>query len=281
VRFAINTPNFGPYGNVHLLADLAHEAEESGWDGFFIWDHIGSGPDWAVQFVDPWIALSAMAMRTRTIKIGPMVTPMPRRRPWKLARETVSLDHLASGRLIFGVGLGSDIGREFSCFGEASSDKLHGEMLDEGLEVLTGLWSGEAFSYDGDHYQLSNALFLPQPRQHPRIPIWVAGTWPHKKPFQRAAQWDGVFPIGSGYNHILTSEDFRKISEYMKSQRRGRKGTFDVVASGHTSGFDKGKDIEMMDQFADAGVTWWQEALDWNYSLAQVRERIHQGPPRE
>ena len=125
MHFAINTPNFDLYSDARLLAELAHEAEEAGWDGFFVWDHIGAGPEWPAPIADPWVALVAMAMTTRRIKIGPIVTPLPRRRPWKVAREAVTLDHLSQGRLILGVGIGSDQGREFSCFGEATDDKLH------------------------------------------------------------------------------------------------------------------------------------------------------------
>lgn len=279
MHFAINTPNVGLFSDVRLLAQLAYEAEEAGWDGFFIWDHIGSGPDWPwpASVADPWVALTAMAMTTKRIKIGPLVTPLPRRRPWQVARETVSLDHLSNGRLILGVGIGSDFAREFSCFGEAGSDKLHAEMLDEGLEVLTRLWSGETFSYTGKHYQLSNALFQPRPLQQPRIPIWVAGIWPNKKPFLRAAQWDGVSP--NGRDHALTPQDFREMIAYMQ-EKRGDNTPFDVLITDRTTGFDKLKDRDTVAAFAEAGVTWWQEAFNWNHSLEQVRWRIQQGPPR-
>ena len=275
MHFALNTPNFDIYGDPRLMAELAHEAEESGWDGFFIWDHIGA--NWPSAIADPWIELAAMAMRTKSIKIGPIVTPLPRRRPWKVARETVTLDMLSAGRLILGVGIGNDAGREYSCFNESSDDKQHGEMLDEGLEVLTKLWSGEPFSYEGKHYQIKNAQFLPKPVQQPRIPIWVAGTWPTKKPFRRASKWDGVCPIG--HDGEMTVEQFREMISYVKEQRKNTV-PFDVVASGHTSGTDKEKDAEIVASFANVGVTWWQECFDWNYSLDQVRQRIHQGPPK-
>lgn len=116
--FAIDTPNFGDYSEPRLLAELAKEAEDAGWDGFFLWDHIGA--DWPLPVADPWIALAAMAMTTRRIKLGPLVTPLPRRRPWKLARETATLDHLSHGRLILGVGIGSDRAHEYSCFAETT-----------------------------------------------------------------------------------------------------------------------------------------------------------------
>lgn len=225
---------------------------------------------------DPWIALTAMAMRTQRIKLGPIVTPLPRRRPWKVAREAVTLDQLSGGRLILGVGIGSDFGREFSCFGESGEDRLHGEMLDESLEVLTKLWSGETFSYTGKHYQLTEARFLPTPVQQPRIPIWVAGVWPNKKPFRRAARWDGVCPIAEGRE--LIPEDYQELTAYLKTQRQGVE-PFDVIAAGHTTGSDQAQDRAVIQPFAEAGVTWWQEAFDWNYSLEQVRTRIRLGPP--
>ena len=276
MHFAINTPNFALYSDVRLLAELAQEAEEAGWDGFFIWDHIGAGPEWPAPIADPWVALAAMAMSTKRIKIGPIVTPLPRRRPWKVARETVTLDHLSNGRLILGVGIGSDQGREFSCFGEATDDKLHGEMLDEGLEVLTRLWRGKTFSYEGKHYQLADARFLPTPVQHPRIPIWLAGVWPNKKPFRRAAQWDGISAMGRDYE--LAPQDFREITAYLKAHR-SNEAPFDVIAAGHTTGTDKEKDVATVRPFAEAGVTWWQECFDGSNSLEQVRTRIHLGPP--
>ncbi|HEY0755068.1 MAG TPA: LLM class flavin-dependent oxidoreductase [Ktedonobacteraceae bacterium] len=276
MKFAINTPNFGFYSDVRLMAELAHEAEVAGWDGFFLWDHIGSGPDWPATFADPWITLAAQALATQRIKLGPIVTPLPRRRPWKLARETVTLDHLSQGRLILGVGSGSDFGREYSCFGEETSAKVHGAQVDEALEVLTRLWSGKPFSYTGVHYQVKDACFLPEPLQKPRIPIWVAGTWPNKKPLRRAAQWDGVCPVAN--ERELTPADYRELSAYVQSQRASTEPC-EIVAAGHTTGTDRARDTATVASFAEAGVTWWQEGFDWHYSPEQVRTRIRQGPP--
>lgn len=275
--FAFNVPNFGHFGDARLLAELAHEAEEAGWDGFFIWDHIGSGPDWPDPFADPWIALTAMALATSRIKLGPLVTPLPRRRPWKVARESVTLDRLSNGRLILGVGIGTDRVREFSCFGEDGADRPHGEMLDEGLEVLTRLWSGEPFSFQGQHYQLTDACFLPTPLQQPRIPIWLAAAWPNKKPFRRAARWDGVSPIM--WDRQLTAQDYREIVAYLRTQRTGD-APFDIIAAGNTSGTDKEQDRAMLAPFAEAGVTWWQEGFVASHSPELVRARIRLGPPR-
>jgi alkanesulfonate monooxygenase SsuD/methylene tetrahydromethanopterin reductase-like flavin-dependent oxidoreductase (luciferase family) len=186
MQFAVDIPNIGDFADPHTVAELAHEAEECGWDGFFLWDHIGA--DWPVPLTDPWVLLAAVALRTSRVRLGPMVTPLPRRRPWKLAREAVTLDHLLRGRLILGVGIGG--GGEYSCFGELDDARAHGAMLDEGLTVLQGLWSGEPFSFSGAHYQIHGAHFLPRPAQA-QIPVWVAGIWPNKPPFRRAARWDG------------------------------------------------------------------------------------------
>ncbi len=148
LQFGVLVPNFGNCcGSPRELAELAVEAEESGWDGFFIFDHILYSNDEHVPLADPWVALAAIAMNTKRMRIGPLVTPLARRRPWKLARETVSIDHLSKGRLTLGVGLGDPAEVEFTSLGENGEDRVRAEKLDEGLEVLVGLWRGEPFSY--------------------------------------------------------------------------------------------------------------------------------------
>jgi alkanesulfonate monooxygenase SsuD/methylene tetrahydromethanopterin reductase-like flavin-dependent oxidoreductase (luciferase family) len=275
MRFAINTPNFGVYSDPLLMSELAHDAEEAGWDGFFLWDHIGAG--WTEPISDPWVMLAAMGMSTRRIKLGPIVTPLPRRRPWKLAREAVTLDHLTGGRVVLGAGIGSDLGKEFSCFNESTDDRLHAEMLDEGLEVLVKLWSGEKFSYAGKHYRLEDALFLPTPVQQPRIPVWVAGLWPNKRPFRRAALWDGVCPIGR--DGAMTPDDFKDMISYVREHRTSD-APFEVMHGSKTPGKDPAEDAALVAPYAEAGVTWWSEGFDWTNPLPAVRERIRKGPPR-
>jgi alkanesulfonate monooxygenase SsuD/methylene tetrahydromethanopterin reductase-like flavin-dependent oxidoreductase (luciferase family) len=274
--FAIDTPNFGAFADARLLAELAREAEQAGWDGFFLWDHIGAG--WETPIGDPWVQMAAMAMTTERIKLGALVTPVPRRRPWKLARETVTLDHLSGGRLILGVGIGSDSGREFSCFAESSDDRLHGAMLDEGLDVLTGLWSGEPFSYAGTHYRINGAHFLPPPVQQPRIPIWVAGVWPHKRPFRRAARWDGVCALKVN-DEMMTPDDFRAMLAYVR-EHRAATAPFDVTHGGRLYQMEPAAAPGILVTYRDAGVTWWLENFDWNNSLDEVRAVISRGPPR-
>jgi alkanesulfonate monooxygenase SsuD/methylene tetrahydromethanopterin reductase-like flavin-dependent oxidoreductase (luciferase family) len=276
MQFGIDTPNFDLYADPRLMADLAHEAEDAGWDGFFLWDHIGA--DWPPPIADPWIELAAMAMTTRRIRLGPLVTPIPRRRPAKLAREAVTLDHLSGGRLVLGVGIGSDSGREFSCFGESPDDKLHGAMLHEGLDVLMGLWSGAPFSYEGRHYQVRDACFLPRPVQQPRIPIWVAGVWPHKRPFRRAARWDGVCPLTT--TGQPTPAEIRDIVAYMETARPDP-APFDVVVGGQLYKEPPATAHETLAAYAAAGATWWLENFDWTNTLDEVRAVIRHGPPRQ
>jgi alkanesulfonate monooxygenase SsuD/methylene tetrahydromethanopterin reductase-like flavin-dependent oxidoreductase (luciferase family) len=281
MQFAINTPNFGSFSDVRLMAELAHEAEDAGWDGLFVWDHIGGSSLQAIPMADPWVVLTAMAMTTGRIKLGPIVTPLPRRRPWKLARESVTLDHLSQGRLILGVGLGSDnFYKEYSTYGESPNGTVHGAMLDEGLDVLVQLWSGKTVSYAGQHYQLHDALCLPAPLQRPRIPIWIAGVWPLKKPFRRAASFDGVCPLKYA-DQLMQPDDIKEMLAYLR-QFRTSDEPFDVLASGNTSGTGRQKDLDTIMPYVAAGATWWQESFAGSDSeeLEAVRTRIRQGPPR-
>jgi alkanesulfonate monooxygenase SsuD/methylene tetrahydromethanopterin reductase-like flavin-dependent oxidoreductase (luciferase family) len=281
VKFGVYVPNFGPYGDARTLAALAREAEDAGWDGFFIWDHI-AGEWWPERMVDAWVALAAIALNTERVRIGALVTPLPRRRPWKVARESVSIDQLSNGRLIFGAGTG-DGRSEWEDLGEEADARTRGVMLDEGLEALTGLWRGEPFSYDGQYYHIRQAHFLPKPAQSPRIPIWVAGHWPHKAPFRRAARWDGVFPG----TWDLPPEKTRELIAYIK-QHRQSDAPFDVAHGGMTWG-DPARDAAIVAPHAAAGVTWWLEnvspsAFDCSWKgewpLDRMRARILAGPPR-
>jgi alkanesulfonate monooxygenase SsuD/methylene tetrahydromethanopterin reductase-like flavin-dependent oxidoreductase (luciferase family) len=275
MRYALNVPNFGAFADTRALAELAHEAEEAGWDGFFLWDHIGG---WPAPTADPWVALAAMAMTTSRIRLGPLVTPLPRRRPWKLARETATVDHLSNGRLILGVGIGDDtLGREYSAYGESGDNKLHGEMLDEGLNILTGLWSGKPFSYRGAHYTISDAQYLPTPIQQPRIPIWVAATLPHKRPVRRAARWDGLVPIGMREQPV-TAEQVREMLAVVHETRPATE-PFDVILAGYTGNLSKDEAAEQLGRLAEAGVTWWQEGVLPDNTLDDLRTQIQHGPP--
>jgi alkanesulfonate monooxygenase SsuD/methylene tetrahydromethanopterin reductase-like flavin-dependent oxidoreductase (luciferase family) len=276
MRFALNLAAFGTLADARALAELAHEAEVAGWDGFFIWDHLQTEPGVAVA--DPWVVLSAIAMATERIRIGALITPLPRRRPWKVARETATLDRLSNGRLIVGVGIGGDWWGEYSAFGEDPGDRLHGEMLDEGLDVLTGLWSGEPFSYAGKHYTVREAQFLPAPAQSPRIPIWVAGIWPRKTPMRRAARWDGLCPLVKGDANSPAPEDIREMAEFVRQQRASSE-PFDIAVTGYVGNKTPAEASALLRRYAEAGVTWWQEGFLPTDTIDAVRARIHQGPP--
>lgn len=285
MKFGLYVPPLGEYADARTLANLAKDAEEAGWNGFFTWDHVVM--DWPEGVVDPWIAYSAIAMNTQHIRFGPTVTPLPRRRPWKLARETVSLDRLSGGRLILGVGTGGGQ-HEFAYLGETSDPRERGAQLDEGLEVLTRLWSTEPVNFEGCYYQVKDACFMPGPVQSPRIPIWVGGIWPNKAPFRRAARWDGVFPLNRDPEGYITPEQIREITAYIFRFRESD-APFDVVNTGYTSGKDSARDSDWVGKYADAGVTWWLEGVNpWRFGwdmqgpwpIEAMHERILQGPPR-
>ena len=279
MKYGINVPNFGDYGEPRVIAELARDAEAAGWDGFFIWDHMTGGEWTRMPMTDPWITLAAAAMTTERIRLGPMVTPVARRRPWKLARETVALDRLSNGRLILGVGLGFPPDGEFSNFGEDADDRVRAAKLDEGLDVLTRLWSGERVDFDGSHLHVHTDGFHPAPIQTSRIPVWVAGMTPARAPLRRAARWDGVFPINGPDGAPMSPGMLRETVAYVKKHRTSDQ-PFDVVIGGETSA-DPGQVANVVAPFEDAGTTWWMEGINgWRGTLDENRARIRSGPPR-
>jgi alkanesulfonate monooxygenase SsuD/methylene tetrahydromethanopterin reductase-like flavin-dependent oxidoreductase (luciferase family) len=271
MRFAVNVPNFGAFGDPREMVALAREAEAAGWDGLFIWDHVLWLAPENQPVAEPWVTLAAIAAATERIRLGPLVTPLPRRRPWQVARQAVTLDQLSGGRLTLGVGIGGDWFGDYSRFGESADDKAHGAQLDEALTILTGLWGGEAFSFAGQHYTISDAQFLPRPLQQPRIPIWVAGVWPGTKPFRRAARYDGVAPM-SREDRLLTPDEVRDLRAYLQ-QHRSSKGPFDIVLGGPPL-----RD-EQYAAYAAAGVTWYQVGVDQAEGAEAVREQVRRGRP--
>ena len=279
MKYGIYTPNFGAQTDARLLSELARDAEEAGWDGFFIWDHILASRNQPHPVVDPWVTLAAIAMTTQHIRIGTSVTPVARRRPWKLARETVTLDHLSGGRLILSVGLGAPPDADFADFGDESDARIRAQLLDEGLAILAGLWSNKPFHHQGKHYQIRETTFHPPPVQQPRIPIWVGGMWPNRAPFRRAARWDGAFPILKG-SQPVSSQDLQEVRAYIDAHRESDL-PFDLVTRGYTPGNELEKSRAMMTRYAEAGLTWWLESLSpFRDDPAKMRERIWQGPPK-
>jgi alkanesulfonate monooxygenase SsuD/methylene tetrahydromethanopterin reductase-like flavin-dependent oxidoreductase (luciferase family) len=245
VRHAIDVPNFGDFADVRVIAELAAATEAAGWDGFFIWDHIGLGYDTA----DVTVALTAIALATERIRFGPMVTPLPRRRVQKVAREVASLDVLSHGRMVLGVGLGFPPDAEFRAFGDPDETRDRATRLDESLQVLTALWSGAPVDFDGEHVRVHTGAFTPRPRQQPRVPIWVAGSWPDARgAFRRAARYDGVYPMPSD-----PSSRFFLLPDEIRAMRAliGRDDDFEVVATAPPDADPR--------TYEAAGATWWFE----------------------
>ncbi len=279
MRYGITLPNMDY--DAQVIADLAVDAEEAGWDGVFVWDCINMRNQ---STHDPWMILAAIAARTRHVRLGTLITPLSRRRPWKVARETVTLDHLSHGRFILPVGLGETSDGGFSNVGEELDRKKRAHMLDESLDILDGLWSGEPFSYDGEHYHMKEMTFLPRPVQSPRIPIWVVGAWNRKKSMQRALRYDGIIPAkmdADGSFADMTPGDLRAMKAYIEEQRT-LTTPFDVVIEGETPGDNAEKAAAILQPLADAGVTWWLEAV-WQTPEKEagaegMRRRIKQGP---
>ncbi|MGN6089017.1 MAG: LLM class flavin-dependent oxidoreductase [Actinomycetales bacterium] len=288
MRFAVDLPIIGDFADPRLIAELAVLAEESDWDALLLWDHLVYGEE---PLTDPIVALTAAAMTTERIRLGLCVAQLGRRRPAKLARELAAIDRLSGGRVILGVGLGSN-DRDFAAFGDDPDPRVRGQKTDEGLEVVTGLWTGEPFSYSGAHFLVDDVTFLPRPVQRPRIPIWVGGSWPNRAPFRRAARWDAVFPIfrdvpqGQNPQPELLAEAVQFVraereagAEDARSVTTGREvGTqFDVAMEGVTESPRSGP---AMGDYADVGLTWWVESLGWwRGDVSAVRRRITQGPP--
>lgn len=269
-----------PRGDVETILEMAIEAEEAGWDGVFYWDGIyieSAGP-----MYDPWVILGAMALQTKRVRLGAILTPPSRRRPWKLARETVTVDHLSHGRLIVAVGLGALDDGGFAKVGEATDRKVRAELLDEGMEILTGLWSGKPFHFQGKHYHLDEMTFQPPPVQSPRIPIWVVGAWPSMKSMQRVLRYDGLLPnklSASGNDNAMTPEDIRAMKAYIE-EHRTLVTPFDIVWEGETPGDDRERAAQIIQPFIDAGITWWMETRWFTEDIEAIRTRISQGPPR-
>ncbi len=255
-------------GDPRTAADLAAEAEAAGWDGVFSWDGVAIGD---MDIYDPWVVMAAMAMRTERIRLGAIVSPPSRRRPWKLARETMTLDRLSNGRLVLPVGLGALDDGAFGNVGEATDARTRAEMLDESLAILEGLWSGEPFGFEGRHYRFGPMTFRPTPVQQPRIPIWVVGAWPKERSVRRALRFDGILP------QTTDPDQIRALAAYIERERQATT-PFDIVVDGTTP---PGRDeaAAAVRPLAEAGATWWIEG-DWNgATVDSLRRRIAAGPP--
>jgi len=263
MRYALSPPNVDDAA-AHVR--LAEAADASGWDGVFLWDHLHMIREYRLRVLDPWVLLGAMAARTERVRLGALVTPVARRRPWKLAKEIVTLDHLSGGRAVVGVGLGEPGTDEFEMFGESGDPRVRAAKLDEGLAILDAVFRGEPFVFEGEHFRV-DAELLPPPVQRPRPPVWVAAMSAHRRPRERALRWDGIAPVGAN-GEPMSPDDLAAIVTSLGPLPEG----FDVVATAMD-------DVEP-EAYAEAGATWlvwsswpvpgWYERL---YALAEA------GPP--
>ncbi len=281
MRFGVHIPLLGELSDPSAAAELAVLAETSGWDGFFTWDHIA--PPWHSHSGDATVTLAAVAANTSRLRLGPMVTPLPRRRPAKFARETAALDLLSGGRLTLGVGIGG-FKKEFGDLGDEADRKTRGRMLDEALELLSRLWSGEPVTHEGTYYTARDQQFRPRPVQRPRIPVWVAAHAGIEAPILRAARWDGIFPTLGNVTDDEAIAELERIRAVIAARRETMTG-FDIVRGGETR--PGAHDTALLSRYEAAGVTWWLENINpsrwggWDpWPATAIRERIAAGPPQ-
>ncbi len=265
--------NMGDYSDPREAVRLARAAEEAGWEGFFIWDHLGYA--WGMPSADPWVVLSAVAASTGRIRIGTDVSPLARRRPHVVANALASLDVLSGGRAVFGAGLGG-VTREFAAFGESGDAKARAAMLDEGLTVLDRLMSGEKVVHRGGHYTVENVTLAPLPVQRPRVPIWIGGE--ARPALRRAARWDGWLASATPLNgEIRMSKSPTQISDMVAEIRRHRASgaSFEVALDGYS---EPGDDT-LPRAYEAAGATWWLESIHGRRgSPEEMMERVRAGP---
>ncbi|HEX5997179.1 MAG TPA: LLM class flavin-dependent oxidoreductase [Jiangellales bacterium] len=273
MRFGVYVPTSGEYDAATLI-ELARDVETHGWDGMFLWDNILTTFDESGHLDDTTVALTAIVLAAERIHCGLIVTPLARRRPWKVAKETATLDRLSGGRLILGVGLGGTW--DFAPFGEPPPDRARGELLDEALTVLTACWRGDDVHHHGRYFTVDGARMRPVPVQQPRIPIWIAGYWPGTAPFRRAARWDGIAPLRKGrVFEGLTPEELTACLRYIREHRAENRPLEAVYF--HT----RANDDARVDEYEDAGATWWLESTNpATETLGEFRARIIAGPPR-
>lgn len=292
LKHGIALPNWEVDGDTEQLVEFGVAAEAAGWDGVFLADHLAMGREGGYPaFPDPWVTLSGLAARTNEIKLGSWVTPIPRRQPWQLARDLATLDRLSNGRVILGTGLGRSF--DYTTYGQPWEPKTLGEKYDEALDIITGLWSGEPFDYDGEHYTVDNAVLKPEPVQQPRIPIIIGGLWPNKKPFHRGSRWDGMIPHYRG-DGVVPAEGFaseqtgdlalperphgpeaevREMVDYYRQLSDDPKELFLPGDPPHA-------DDDWIDFCRDVGATWlYTRNVDPADGWTLTMDRVQTGPP--
>jgi alkanesulfonate monooxygenase SsuD/methylene tetrahydromethanopterin reductase-like flavin-dependent oxidoreductase (luciferase family) len=263
------------------VVELAQSAEEAGWDGFFLWDHILAVPGMPVA--DSWITIAAIAQATARMRLGLLVTPLARRRPWVVARQAATLDRLSKGRLVVGVGLGDDGWREFSSFrGEPADTAERAPILDDSLDLLRHLWSGEEVRWQGKHFFVDSAAFLPRPAQDP-LPVWVACRWPHRQPLARAARHQGCFPLfdQGGWEMPVFPDPADVSTVRSELVARGAPPDIDIVCRGVSARSELRGRSEGFASLEAAGMTWWLESFGPGEPPVEVvEELVRRGPPR-
>jgi len=269
-----------PRGDVFEAIRFAKAAEKAGWDAFFVWE-----PTYGI---DAWVTLAAIAVETEKICLGTLLTPPSRMRPWKLASEAITIDILSKGRIIISVGLGA-IDTGFEELGEKTDLKTRAELLDESLDIMEGLWSGDMSNYKGKHYNIKNLFgseFFkrhPPPKliQFPRIPIWVVSAWPYEKSMKRAIKYEGIIPTiknKQGQFEDITPEHIVEIKDYIQ-ENRSKNVPFDIIVEGKSPGDDPEVSMSIIKPFAEAGATWWIESNWTTKNLELLFKRVKQGPP--
>jgi alkanesulfonate monooxygenase SsuD/methylene tetrahydromethanopterin reductase-like flavin-dependent oxidoreductase (luciferase family) len=278
IHYGLDVATTGEWADPNVLVELAVAAEEAGWDGFFVWDILLPAGDETTPIADPWIALAAIAARTHRIRIGALVTPLPRRQPWTVAKQVATLDVLSGGRVIFGAGIGwkSD---EFTRFGRAAEPAIRAEQLEEALAILDGAWRGERLAFHGRHYTVENVTLHPLPLQRPGPPVWLAAGWPHRRPLRRAARGDGVYLMtdNQATHERLTPADVRDVVAALRSMRPDL-STFDVAVNSATGELSEPDAAASVQALADTGATWLLELTP--DTLDEHRRLIARGPVR-
>jgi alkanesulfonate monooxygenase SsuD/methylene tetrahydromethanopterin reductase-like flavin-dependent oxidoreductase (luciferase family) len=280
MKYGLDISPAGPWGHPGQIAELAALAEQHGWDGVFCEDYIAFPG--GVDTYDPWITLALVAEATERVMLATMVTPLPRRRPWTIASQAMTVDRISGGRLALGVGIGDSDSDDFRRFGEAEDLRERAEILDEALEVIVDLWSGQPVTLHGHHFDVEDAQLRPTPTQQPRIPIWVGGAITKRRPRERALRWDGAclyrIPPDRGWEDV-TADDVRRLRESAEERPGGGDG-FVITVGGRECAEDLAQERRHVTALAAAGADWWHEYVPPRFSLDEARRRIMSGPVR-
>jgi alkanesulfonate monooxygenase SsuD/methylene tetrahydromethanopterin reductase-like flavin-dependent oxidoreductase (luciferase family) len=281
LQYGLSLPTGWECGDSRFLVSLGERAEAAGWDGLFLEDYVCYGGDPAAPTCTTWVVLAAVALRTERLRLGTEVTPLTRRRPWNVAREAATVDQLSGGRVILGIGLGDTgeavgVDASFVRFGEEANARTRGEMLDEGLEIIAGLWSGEPFSFRGKHFQVENVTFLPRPIQEPRIPIWIGGGYPNPRPTRRALRWDGSCLYKETHGGSWENMSAADVSA-LRDATDGRPYTIAVGGSGRGGDWEAERDH--IRAVAAATADWWIEWVPPG-DRESMQKAVERGPLR-